>query len=163
MIEVWLPIPQTEGVYVASNLGRIQRVGGAILAPVETTGGYRVVTLSLEGRSSNRRISRLVLEAFCGPPPFAGAHAAHNDGDVRNNALTNLRWATPVENQRDVDRHGHRCRGESVHGARLSEGKVREIRRRCGSESNQALAASFGVSVSTIHLIRHNRTWRHVA
>ncbi len=163
--EVWLPVPGYEGVYEASNLGRVRRCGSiAALKPVETTGGYRVVTLSRAGHARNCRVSRLVLMAFCGSPPFKGAHAAHNDGDNSNNALTNLRWASPVENQADVDRHGNRCLGEDVHGAILDPARVRLIRARCATgERSRPIAEDFGVSTSTIHLIRHNRIWRHVA
>jgi hypothetical protein len=163
-VEVWLPIEGLDTAYEASNQGRIRRVGGACLKPVSSTGGYMVVTLPVGGVWRNHRVSRVVLTAFCGMPPFDGAHAAHNDGDNSNNALTNLRWATPVENQADIDRHGHRCRGESVFGAQLTEQDVRAIRRRCAAgERNKPIAQDHGVSISTVHLIRHNRTWRHVA
>lgn len=171
--EVWLPVRGYEGLYEASNLGRIRRdprapcrslgVPGKTLSP-SFCGGYAVVSLSKSGEVKNHRVSRVVLEAFCGPPPFAGAHAAHNDGDTANNRLTNLRWATPLENQADVERHGNRVKGESVFGAVLTETDVREIRKRCASgERNRPIAQDFGVSISTVHLIRHNRIWRHVA
>ena len=52
----------------------------------------------------------LVVLAFLGPPPFPGAHAAHFDGDKLNNRLSNLRWASPAENEADKRRHG-RTRG----------------------------------------------------
>jgi hypothetical protein len=50
-------------------------------------------------------VHHLVLEAFVGPRP-AGHEAAHGDGDKTNNALANLRWATPKENAADRYRHG---------------------------------------------------------
>lgn len=172
--EVWLPVVGYEGVYEVSNMGVIRRdpkaparslgVPGKPLKPMPTTGGYHVVSLSLRGVVDNVRVSRVVLTAFCGPPPFDGAQAAHNDGDNSNNRLTNLRWATPIENQADIERHGNRCKGSAVHGAVLDEEQVRLIRERChAGERNPAIATDFGVSISTIHLIRHNRTWRHVA
>lgn len=172
--EVWMPVLGYDGLYEVSNLGAIRRdrgaparslgVPGRTLQPTTEATGYVVVSLSRHGEVRKHRLNRVVLEAFCGPAPFDGAQAAHNDGDPTRNALTNLRWATPIENQADVDRHGRRCRGENVHGARLAEGDVREIRRlfRTG-RSNPEIAGVFGVSPSTIHLIRHNRTWRHVA
>jgi hypothetical protein len=171
--EVWLAVPGYEGLYEASNLGRIRRdpmaphrslgVPGQVLSPVAGERGYLRVSLSRAGTVSNHAVHRLVLMAFCGPPPFHGAHAAHNDGHPTNCALSNLRWATPTENQADVDRHGRRCRGEAVFGSILTEDEVREIRRRCSrGEGNPPIAGDYGVSRSTIHLIRHNRIWRHV-
>jgi FixJ family two-component response regulator len=56
------------------------------------------------------------------------------------------------------------CRGSNVFGAILLEADVSEIRKRIHSgERNPSIASDYGVSISTIHLIRHNRTWRHVA
>jgi hypothetical protein len=118
-VEVWLPIEGLDTAYEASNQGRIRRVGGACLKPVSSTGGYMVVTLPVGGVWRNHRVSRVVLTAFCGMPPF---------------------------------------------DAQLTEQDVRAIRRRCAAgERNKPIAQDHGVSISTVHLIRHNRTWRHVA
>lgn len=166
-VEVWLPVLGYHGIYDASNLGRIRRRDCdpmRIIKPIASTGDYHIVTLSKDGVSRNQRVSRIVLTAFCGPPPFDGAHAAHNDGIKSNNSLTNLRWATPVENQADVSRHGNRCVGERVFGAVLTADRVRQIRARCAiGERSRPIAEDFGVSSSTVHLIRHNRIWKHVA
>ncbi len=172
--EVWQPIPGYEGLYDASNLGRIRRsfdaphrslgVPGGILSPTATWAGYMRVSLSRDGEVKSHAVHRLVLSAFCGPEPFEGAQAAHNNGDRGFNHLTNLRWATPKENQKDVDRHGNRCRGEDVHGAVLTEKSVKEIKQRLvsGGERYPQIAKDFGVSVSTIALIKQGKTWKHV-
>lgn len=163
--EVWLPIPGYERTYEASNLGFVRRLGKSQpLVGVDRGQGYPCVSLSQDGKSNLLPVHRLVLMAFCGVEPFPGAQAAHNDGDRRNPRLSNLRWATPSENQLDRVRHGTACRGEDVFGAVLTETKVRSIRQRIhGGERNRPIAEEFGVSTSTIHLIRHNRIWRHVA
>jgi len=163
MVEVWLPVPEYDGLYEVSNLGRVRSARtGAVLAP-SATSGYLHVSLCRNGEVRTARVHRIVLTAFCGQEPFQGAHAAHNDGNSLNCALTNLRWATAVENQADVTRHGRRCRGEDVYGAVLTEEKVRAIRARIsGGERSRPIAQDYGVSISTIHLIKHNRIWRHV-
>lgn len=162
--EVWLDIPGYEGVYEASNLGFVRRVKtGRVLKSSAEPGSYRHVTLSVENRQRTVKVSIAVLSAFCGPAPFPGADAAHNDGDSTNDRLTNLRWATKVENQADIDRHGTRCRGEAVYGAKLTARRVRTIRARISSGlRNPPIAKEFGVSISTIHLIRHRKIWTHV-
>lgn len=162
--EVWLSPEGYEGLYKVSNLGRVFGLKrNRCLSPTREETGYYTVCLSADGVVTKFRLNVLVLSTFCGPSPFDGAHAAHNNGDPSDNSLRNLRWASSIENQADVDRHGRRCRGEDVHGAVLTEFDVKEIRRliKAGSK-NKPLADLFGVSVSTIHLIRHNKTWRHV-
>lgn len=171
-LEVWLPVRGYEGLYEASNRGQIRRLRqvhgmtraiGRIVKPVVGENGYARVSLSKEGFTTNHAVHRLVLTAFCGPPPFEGAHAAHNDGNAGFNALTNLRWASPTENQRDVDRHGNRTRGSEVHGAKLGEADIPFIRSRISSgEKYPTIARDFGVSVSTISLIKLARIWNHV-
>ena len=171
--EVWMPVLGYEGIYEASNKGRIRRsfeanarslgVPGKELRPVLSEKGYARVSLSKDGVVTNHAVHRLVLIAFCGPPPFEGAHAAHNDGDPSFNALTNLRWASPAENQQDVDRHGNRTRGSAIAGAKLTEKDIPSIRRRISAgESYPTIASDFGVSVSTISLIKKQRIWAHV-
>lgn len=61
--------------------------------------GYYVVTLSHGGLRKNKRVHRLLAEAFI-PNPENKAHVNHIDGDKRNNALTNLEWTTERENAR---------------------------------------------------------------
>lgn len=51
-------------------------------------------------------------------------------------------------------------RGEKNVAAKLNAEKVREIRRRSGTHT--ALAAEFGVSLSTIANIRDGKVWKHV-
>lgn len=163
--EVWLPVPGYEDVYEASNLGAVRRIGSdQPLVPADGGHGYLVVSLSKGGEIRTMRVHRIILTTFCGPEPFDGAIAAHNDGSRTNCALTNLRWATPVENQADRKRHGTHLCGNQVFGAKLTDDRVREIRALIAKGyRGPQIAESFGVSVSTIHLIRHNRIWRHVA
>lgn len=162
--EVWLPVLDYEGLYEASNMGRVRRVSTGLILSVENQQQkYLNVSLCKDGDVKSARLHRVVLSAFCGPEPFEGAEAAHNNGDTRDCRLTNLRWASAVENQADVERHGNRCKGEAVFGAVLSEAQVRCIRERIAvGERNRTIAEEYEVSTSTIHLIRHNKIWRHV-
>ena len=162
MEEVWLSVSGYEGHYWVSNLGRIKSKF-KILAP-SVSGNYAHVTLSVGNEKTTHRVHVLVLASFCGDAPFPGAQAAHNDGNSLNNRLTNLRWASTFENQADVERHGRRCKGVDVYGAVLTDADVREIRKRTSNgERNRPIAEDYGVSISTIHLIRHEKTWRHVS
>lgn len=59
--------------------------------------GYMIVTLCHEGVRKNKRVHRLLAEAFL-ENPESKAHVNHIDGNKLNNDLSNLEWATPQEN-----------------------------------------------------------------
>lgn len=60
------------------------------------------------------KVHLLVLEGFVGPRPSSRHHGAHApSNDKRNNRLSNLRWATPEENERDKKQHGTARRGSA--------------------------------------------------
>lgn len=60
---------------------------------------------------------------------------------------------------RDLPKH-RQCRGENHYAAKLTEKKVREIRR--SREKEPAIAARLGVTVSAVHDVRRGRTWKWV-
>lgn len=152
--------------YQVSDQGRVRkpastRKKGAVIAP--HVGRYRCVSLCQDARTHTRMISRLMLEAFVGPPPSSIHQAAHNDGNPMNDRLDNLRWATPKENCADRVKHGTAMRGETHCRALLRGEQVREIRaRRRAGERNKTLAAEFGVSGPTISMIVNGHIWKHL-
>lgn len=104
----------------------------------------------------------LVCETFHGPRP-EGHVVAHRDGNPSNNAVDNLRWASPAENEEDKLLHGRSLLGERHHQAKLTEDQVHEIRSlRESGMSLKAIAEKFPVSVSTIHLIVSGKNWKHI-
>lgn len=69
-----------------------------VIPVLDSYSGYYLVTLcDGKGRRQNKRIHRLLMEAFV-PNPENKAHVNHIDGNKKNNCLTNLEWATPKEN-----------------------------------------------------------------
>lgn len=159
--EVWIDAHEFEGFYEVSNLGRVRNIRDGYILASALDGGRPVLTLCKNGERLNRRLHVLVLSSFCGPRPFEGAHAAHNDGNSENCILSNLRWATPVENQADRERHGTKIEGEAVFGAKLKVAEVSKIKALLTSGMRSPdIAKLFGVSTSTIHLIKKNRIWR---
>ncbi len=110
-------------------------------------------------------VHTLVLETFVGPCPN-GMQACHfPDRDKGNNALCNLRWGTPEENQYDRVLHGTDSRGEKNYNTRLTEDDVRHIRFMCskGIRGTQVrLAEKYGISKYAISLIHKRKNWAHV-
>lgn len=109
--EIWKDILGYEGLYQVSNQGRvkslernyvagnngIRHIYEHCLKPHKDTKGYFYVCLSKNGKSSCKKIHRLVAEAFI-PNPENKPQVDHINGDKTLNITTNLRWATNAEN-----------------------------------------------------------------
>ena len=98
MKEFWKDIEGYEGIYQVSNLGMVKRVTtGRILKSGKNRGGYLYVNLCKQRLVSNKRIHRLVAQAFI-PNPENKSDINHIDEDKTNNTVTNLEWTTRKEN-----------------------------------------------------------------
>jgi hypothetical protein len=120
----------------------------------------RYFAVALPGRVQ-RKVHRLVLEAFVGPCP-PGMECRHLNGVRTDNRLVNLAWGTKQENAADVRRHGHFAFGSRHVNSKLVEQDIPEILRLLAAgESLQKVAARFGVCPSTVWLIARGRRWKH--
>ena len=87
--------------YQVSNLGRVRNANtGRILKPGWGTGGYLFVNLYKNGKSFTCRIHKLVANEFLENPDNKKC-VDHIDNNRINNIVTNLRFATHSENQRN--------------------------------------------------------------
>lgn len=100
------------------------------------------------------RVHTLVLRAFVGPRP-EGTDVAHGDGNPANNALSNLRYASRSDNNKDVVFHGRR---------RLQISEIHRVRAegRLYRGAQRALAREFNVSPATIGDVLAGRSYSHV-
>lgn len=90
--EVWKPIPATGGF--VSNLGRVQSLPHSPrYMPTPRANGRYFVAI---GDMGTQQVGRLVLLAF-DRAPVGDETCDHIDRDVSNNQLSNLRWATKVQ------------------------------------------------------------------
>lgn len=114
-------------------------------------------------------VHRLVLMAFVGPCP-PGMEGCHNDNHSFNNWVDNLRWDTPIGNQRDRLKHGTSNRGRSINigetngHAQLDRVKVKRIRQdhKAGLGGYKTLGLKYHVHWSTIRAVVKGHTWSHV-
>lgn len=138
MDEIWKVIPGYP-YYEISNLGNIRswkgrgRNGGLLKTPRVKRAfvggdGYLFVKLQQNGKRTNYRVHRLVLESFIGKRPN-GMVARHLDGNRLNPSLDNLKWSTQKENMADMVQHGTRPMGETHHNSTISDYTVHNIRR----------------------------------
>lgn len=103
--EVWEDIPEYEGLYQASNLGRIRSLPrnttkGRILKPyIHPTNGYSYSSVCKNNNAKTKRTHVLILKAFR-PTEDEAMQVNHIDGDKTNNKLENLEWVTQSENMK---------------------------------------------------------------
>lgn len=107
MKENWKDVVDYEGLYQVSNLGKVRglrvvtREGERITGWEKKTGlngkGYRMCTLSKNGKSKSKLVHRLVAESFL-EVVKEKEYVDHIDGNKLNNRLDNLRWCTMIEN-----------------------------------------------------------------
>lgn len=144
--------------------GRGARVG-IILKPFIREDGYPMYMPRRDGETLHVKAHQLVAWAFLGPPPFAGAEVAHDDGDPSHNHWRNLRWDTRSGNHKDKVRHGTDARGEKQAGHKVATAQVVEMRARYRENENLStddLAEQFGISqVEALRIITGKR-WAHV-
>src|SRR5262245_59454121 len=165
MRERWHSIPGYEGLYEASDRGRVRGIKRRrVLALVKGRRGYLHVNLYRDGRAKNKLVHRLVLASFAGPIRL-GWEVNHKDGDKTNNELSNLEQMTGEQNREHARAQGlFKPRlGEDNKSSKLTEAQVREIRRlRKERMPVQEIAWRFRVSQGAVYSILKRKTWRHV-
>jgi hypothetical protein len=78
----------------------------------------------------------------------------HTDGDPSNNRLSNLRYGTRSDNNRDIVFHGKR---------KVTVQDIHDIRRRfAAGEKGVALAREYGVCPSQLSNIANSIHYKHV-
>ena len=79
-----------EGLYSVTSCGKVwSHKLGAFLAPFKSHNGYSVVALAKNGKHVNRRVHRLVAEAYL--PTCDGKNQInHKDENKDNNCVGNL-------------------------------------------------------------------------
>jgi hypothetical protein len=168
-MECWAAIPDYEGLYEASDAGRIRslsrldRLGrrcGRILKPHALPAGYLQVGLSRDGKVRQFYVHRLVAATFIGPCP-EGMEVRHWDGDPANNAVPNLLYGTHKDNSADMIRHGRTIAGTRHPFTRLTDADVSAIRLAWQQgTSGVALAAQYDISRAGISRIVKGRSFR---
>lgn len=98
MRQMWKEIPNTEGLYLISDKGRVFSVrSNRLLKRQYQSNGYERTELNINGVSKKYFVHRLVAEAFL-PNPNNYPIVNHKDENPKNNCVDNLEWCTAKYN-----------------------------------------------------------------
>lgn len=126
--------------------------------------GYPVTSMTpLNKKAKATKIHHLVALAYIGERP-SGYYICHNDGNQKNNNLSNLRYDTPKSNSDDRELHGRSIKGERANSAVIKEANIPEIfRMACEGIMIKDIAKKFNVTPPTIGQILRRKKWKHIA
>lgn len=180
MEEIWKDVQgygEYDTFYEVSNLGRIRSkdritVGkcgrvfpfkGQIIKPCKTKLGYHMVNFRYEGRKWPVLVHRVVVKAFL-TPEEGKSQVNHIDGDKTNNKLSNLEWVNASENKLHAIRIGitKPKKGENSTFVKLKEEQVLKIRNEHKDLTQKEIGKLYGVSPSTVYMIKRNKIWTHI-
>jgi hypothetical protein len=112
--EIWRPIPETEGLFYISNLGRIKssrrmKNGRLIEKHVEGTSSCKNkqrVRLVVGNKLLTDYTCRIVMKVFDPIPDAPKKVVIYLDGDITNNKLENLQWGTKKQAREWIKANG---------------------------------------------------------
>lgn len=179
-IEIWKKVVGFEELYEVSSMGRVRSldrltphindttrvIHSKVLKQQRNPRGYLMVDLRPlnGGKRKNSTVHRLVAIAFI-PNPEEKKCVNHIDGNKANNVLSNLEWATTMENNTHALTTGltPSKKGSLHFNAKLNESIVLEI---CEMLSNnipaKIIASNFNIPLPTIYGIKSGDRWKHI-
>ncbi len=177
--EIWKDIPNYEGLYQVSNLGRIKSLprqwiagkgfkmshGEKIISPSKKKGGYLFTHLYKNKKEKIYLVHRLVAIAFI-PNPENKPGVNHKDGIKGNANLENLEWVTKSENEIHAHKMGLKNipKGENHYNSKLSESDVKMIREMYKNidywKTKTNISKLFHISSKTVEDIIKYKTWK---
>lgn len=162
--EIWVDIPDYEGLYKISNFGNVLSVKRNIILKKRITyQGYIRYVLFKNGESKEFIAHRLVLKSFCGDSKL---DVNHIDGVKNNNYLDNLEYCTKSENTLHAIRIGliKKHLGENHSRNKLNNLEVNLIRKLSNEYKikGRTLATLFNISTGSVSLIINKKNWSHI-
>ena len=178
--EIWLPIENFEGWYLASTYGQIQSLDryidyivrgkparrfskGRILKPGIASNGYPTVNLCKEN-IQNYCIHILIAKTFI-PNPDNLPEVNHIDLNKQNNHIDNLEWITSSGNRQHAYDTGAQkpIKSKDVWTAKLKEEDIPNILLLLEQGVFQRIIAKqYNVSREAIRDIKLNKHWKEI-
>jgi len=142
--------------------GELYRVNGSAVAKTRNKSGHLSWQIRVDGKPKFILVHRFMCQYYWGEPSHSDLEVNHKDGDPSNNSAPNLEWCTHSENQLHARHVLGKEIGSAHHNAKLDRESVDWIlwSRACGIPG-RVIAASIGISPSTVCDIAAGRTWGH--
>ena len=156
----WREIPGHPN-YAVSADGRVARIKNgkvnkrcpALVGTFRTrTGCVRVALNDGGGKYCQVNVARLVCLAFLGPAPSPKHRAYNVNRDKTDNRAENVVWDVKYAPNYNV--------GASHGRAKITEDQVRAIR--ADQRAHKVIASDYGISASSVTLIKRRVNWSHV-
>lgn len=177
--EEWRSVPGYEGIYEASNKGRVRsldrvivqrhgisrRFQGKILNPTIRSRSYKYqcVNLAKDTVHTFTPVHHVICLTFNGPKPFPEAVCRHLDDNSENNVPENLAWGTVLDNETDKDKNGRRPRGETHPNVYITEDQARHVLALSSGGMRQCeIRDATGMPKAMVQRIVSRTTWKHL-
>lgn len=167
--EIWKDISGWSKSYQVSNLGRVRSKNRTIIFSDGRVRKYRGKLCGLKisffgyplaslnaGKKCKKWVvvHRLVMQNFIGNRPI-NTEICHNDGNKRNNILSNLRYDTRVNNMSDKIKHGTHLFGNSHPSREYTKRFLLKIKKQNGTITE--ISNKFGVSRTHVWNIKNGK------
>jgi hypothetical protein len=172
--EQWVDVPDYEGFYEVSSLGRVRSViNDLILKMSPSSNGYAQVVL-WKGKGHKEKTilaHRLVALTFLSDSYSEDRpYVNHIDGNKRNNSVSNLEWVSAQENaihaievlKISKVNSGNFQAGSQHKASKMTEDDVKWILDNQATMKRKDMAAAIGVSTALINDICLRRRWTHI-
>ena len=163
--EIWKDVPNYEGLYQVSNLGRVKSLNYSrgskekMLKPKPNGNGYYYISLYKNRTPKNKYIHRLVTLAFYGESKLT---VNHKNGIKSDNRLDNLEYRTQSENNQHAYDTGLKARGESHVQSKLTDAEARKIKYEHHGMTQKDIAKIYGIAQALVSRIRSGKYRKHI-
>jgi hypothetical protein len=156
---LWKKYKYLYRTFEVNEKGQIKNERGLILKGSLHKNGFRILNCRFEGERDTvihkgLLVHQMVAQCWI-ENPMQKPFVIHKDGNLLNNKVENLEWATlneKIEHQKQMGKHGN---------AKLTTKEVLQIKRslKKGDKAINTIARDFNVSHTQIHRIKSGANW----
>ena len=161
--EIWVDIPNYEGIYKISNYGRVKRLIGYKARKCRILSWcyhkkYIMVTLSKNAVHNRIMVHIMVAKLFL-TNEYNYPQVLHIDNNPSNPRFDNLKWGTQSMNISEAYEQG-RMGGEKSGRAVVNNEIVRQMKEKLNQGVGcRTVAKMFNVSSGCVFSIKQGKTW----